>query len=66
MTPTPAERKAARIKFRGRVSGALSCFNMYGLDVFVPGAIHAIIEASEEFAEEINGGDQCQCQKNSS
>ncbi len=38
----------ARRVFRAKISEALECFRIYGLDIYIPGCLVTIIEAAEE------------------
>ena len=52
------EYKKAEGQLRGTLRGIMACFNQYGLDAFVPGAIAEIVKASVDFSLRLRGFDK--------
>lgn len=51
----PEEFDKATGQLRLQVGEILSCFNLYGLNVLVPGAVEEIIEVAFDFSKRVRG-----------
>lgn len=40
------------------LNGVMECFHMYGLSVYVPGAIQEIVQLAEDFSLRVRGVDK--------
>ncbi len=47
------DKPEARRQLRSSIGGALQPFSKYGLDVFMPGAMTAVIQAAEQFHKDM-------------
>ena len=52
-----AKFKKAEGQLRLQVGEILSVFNIYGLDILVPGAIEEIVEVAIDFSKRVRGED---------
>jgi len=53
-----ASYQKARGQFRLQVGEVLSPFRMYGLHIYIPGALEEITELAEQFAMRVRGKNQ--------
>lgn len=45
-------------QFKLAIGAVLSVFHMYGLDTFIPGAQHEIVQLAEDFGQRVRGVDK--------
>ncbi len=48
----------ARRIFRAKISEAVECFRVYGLDIYIPGSLLTIIAAAEELHEKLKAAEE--------
>lgn len=51
------EYKKAKGQLRLQLSGVFEPFNLYGMGIYIPGAIDEVIELVEQFGKRIRGKD---------